>query len=126
LRGCRAGTAGCAEELAGLEELVEQSSRKLRRLLADLRPSTIDDVGLVASLRGLVDRVRRDDGLEVDFSGDGLAESAVPVPVRLAVFRIVQEALRNVARHAGTGRAEVSLDADGHGLRVRIADPGPG
>ena len=126
LRGCRAGTAGCAEELAGLEELVEQSSRKLRRLLADLRPSTIDDVGLVASLRSLVDRVQRDDGLEVDFSGDGLTESAVPVPVRLAVFRIVQEALRNVARHAGTGRADVSLDADGQGLTVRIADAGPG
>src|SRR5205814_721126 len=60
LRGCRSGAGDdVGEELARLEQVVEQSSRTLRRLLQDLRPSTIDDVGLVASLRSLADRVRR-------------------------------------------------------------------
>jgi signal transduction histidine kinase len=125
LRGCRSSPAEeTAEELSRLEQVVDESSRRLRRLLQELRPSTLDDVGLAASLRGLAHRLRDEDGLDVAIRSADLAEP--PVAVRVAVFRIVQEALRNVAKHAGTTKAVVDLDVHGGTLLVQVADRGQG
>lgn len=125
LRGCQgAADDEVPAELQRLEALVDQSRRRLRRLLQDLRPSTLEDVGLGAALRGLVDRVRTEDGLEVDLRGAPLDEP--PVPVRVAVYRIVQEALHNVAKHAGTDGAAVELTRENGCLHVRVVDEGPG
>lgn len=125
LRGIRSGPAEeITAELDRLEELVEQSGRRLRRLLQDLRPSTLEDVGLAASLRSLVDLVRREDGLQVELRTKLAFEPQVPA--RVAAFRIVQEALRNVARHAATDRAVVELIGDDSTLTLRIADEGRG
>jgi signal transduction histidine kinase len=125
VRGCRASPPeGIGEELAGLEKLVEQSSKRLRRLLQDLRPSTLEDVGLTASVRSLIGRIHEESDLRVELVGTIIPEP--PVPVRVAVFRIVQEALRNVAKHSRTNWAQVDLSRDDDQLVVRITDRGPG
>ena len=123
------GSQGAAEhevhaELQRLEELVDQSSRRLRSLLQDLRPTIIDDVGLRASLRSLADRVETTDGLKVSLQLADIPEP--PIPVRVAIFRIVQEALQNVRKHAGVREAAVELKVEHGDLVARISDAGVG
>lgn len=112
------------EELAHLEGLVEDSIRRLRRLLQELRPSTLDDVGLAASLRSLGDRFGTQDGLDVEVVDQLDREPAIAV--RVAIFRIVQEALRNTVKHASARSARVELSGDAERVVVRVVDDGTG
>ncbi len=111
-------------ELASLEKLVNQSSRRLRRLLAELHPSVIEDVGLAASLRGLVERMGDDYGLHVELQIEGFSEP--PVDVRLSAFRIAQEALQNIVKHSGTLNGELTVTRENGILALRVADFGRG
>ncbi len=124
LRGSQSGPPDeAAEELARLEALVEESTRRLRRLLQELRPPSLEDVGLAASLRSLADRAT-EDGLHVEFLPEEEVEP--PLEIRVAVYRIVQEALRNVERHSGADRAVVELSREDRALVVRVSDRGSG
>lgn len=127
LRGCRSSTPEeAAEELERLEGIVADSVGRLRRLLQDLRPSTLEDVGLAGALRGLAERVRREEDLRVELRGDRLISPEPPLPVRVAVFRIAQEALRNAVRHSGSSRAVVEVARDDGELTLRVSDEGGG
>jgi len=127
LRGCRGGPPEeTAEELERLEAIVAGSVGRLRRLLQDLRPSTLEDVGLGAALRGLVDRMGRDDGVRVELRGDDRVPPELPLAVRVAVFRIAQEALLNVLKHSTSRQAVLEVGARNGVLELRIADEGRG
>ncbi len=103
----------------------------MRRLIADLRPTSLDELGLGAALEALDERLARGGGIGVDLDLD-LEFPAGDAPTRLVsevedtVYRLVQEGLNNVARHASTGRATVEVKEIGESLRVRIADAGCG
>ncbi len=115
-----------AEELERLEAIVAGSVGRLRRLLQDLRPSTLEDVGLGAALRGLVDRMGRDDGVRVELRGDDRVPPELPLAVLVAVFRIAQEALLNVLKHSTSRQAVLEVGARNGVLELRIADEGRG
>jgi two-component system sensor histidine kinase UhpB len=106
-------------ELAGLA-LAE--TRELSRLL---RPPVLDDLGLVAALSALARSLGERAGLAVALSAEGLDERLEP-DLETLVFRVAQEALNNVSKHAGTARAEVALARRGGRLRLRVADAGAG
>lgn len=126
LRGSQGARADeVAEELKRLEALTDQSIRRLRRLLHRLRPSTLEAVGFVASLRGLVDGARRA-GLHVEIIGSETVTPEPSPPVREAAYGIVQEALRNVQRHARAAQARVELALRNGRLSMRIIDDGRG
>ena len=101
----------------------------MRRLIADLRPAALDELGLAAALEALVERLNWGEVLEVELQVD-LAYEAGRRPTRLlnqvedTVYRLVQEALNNAAKHAGAGRATVVVIEDGESIRVRIEDGG--
>jgi signal transduction histidine kinase len=123
VRGCLTADSGEIEaELHKLEELVSNSSAKLRRLLQELHPSTIDDIGLAASLRSLVDRLRTEYELHVEFRSHEFDEP--PGVIRIAVFRIAQEALANVVKHSGTLEARLSVTSDGREIELVVDDRG--
>lgn len=125
LRGSKtASEPDMRKELATLEEIVSDSSRRLRRLLQELHPSTIDDIGLVASLQGLAERMQEDYGLNVDLHLDLKQEPQVPT--RLALFRIAQEALHNVVKHADTRSADLRVFRQNGSIELRVADAGRG
>ena len=125
IRGSRGATdSDMRTELETLEEIVTESSRRLRRLLQELHPSTIDDIGLVASVRGLIERMHEDYGLNVDLHLDMSEEPAIPQ--RTALFRITQEALQNVVKHAGTLSADVRITRQNGSIELRVADAGAG
>ena len=109
--------------LTHLTESLNSGIALKRRIIEDLRPSTLSSLGLVPALEILCREFSERSGIAVD---------AALQPVRLApgaeltVFRLVQEALTNVAKHAQATRAEVAIGRDGDRLVVRVRDDGAG
>jgi signal transduction histidine kinase len=98
---------------------------RVRGLSMNLRPPTLDDLGLLPTLLWHFERYRAETGVRVEFKSRGPTARFAP-EVETAAFRIVQEALTNVARHARVMDVEVRLDVRPDGLALRIADRGVG
>jgi signal transduction histidine kinase len=96
-----------------------------RLLLATLRPGGLTSQGLVPALRALLEDLGRREGWKTALTAD-LGDGRLPGTVELAVYRIVQEALTNVAKHARAGAAAVALHRDGPVLVVEVTDTGAG
>jgi signal transduction histidine kinase len=112
-------------ELAELRELVVDTLDGVRRLAVRLGPSILEDLGLRAGLEWLADRVRAEAGVNVSVKV-GCADERVPAPVAIAVFRVAQEALTNVVRHAGAATASICLDDEDGSLVLVVSDDGIG
>jgi signal transduction histidine kinase len=105
--------------------LVDQGIASIRQVTSDLRPSLLDDLGLVPALRSLITDFNDRSDLRVTLAAP---DTLPPLPpdADLAVFRAVQEALSNVARHAGGQIVHVSLTSDDGELTIAIVDNGRG
>lgn len=113
--------------VADLRELVVDGLRRTRQLAFDLRPTVLDDIGLVAALQRLQEDLNARTGLTVELDTAALqAEERLAPAVETALYRVIQEALTNVVRHARASVASVTLSArDGH-VRVFVEDDGVG
>jgi two-component system, NarL family, sensor histidine kinase UhpB len=96
-----------------------------RDVMADLRPPALDDFGLVSALRAHAESFTARTGIEVHVAG-GTAPPELSGIGQTALFRIAQEALANVAKHAGATRVDIELHADADGAELGIADDGAG
>jgi signal transduction histidine kinase len=125
----RALSAGQPDLQHLLGRLIVETQRAvtdLRRIVYGLRPPALDELGLAGSLRDEVGRLRCAVpalAVSLDVPGDGLA--SLPAAAEVACYRIVTEALTNVARHAHATRCMVRLRLD-HGLRIDVRDNGVG
>lgn len=110
-----------------LRELVADALRRARQLAFDLRPTVLDDVGLVAALQRLGEDVASRTGLVVDLDASALTERARLAPeLETVIYRVVQEALTNVVRHASASTVSIAaVERDGK-IRVLIEDDGVG
>ena len=108
-----------------LQELSRQMSKGLYRLVHDLRPAQLDDLGLVPALEHLMDDVRERLALNVRLDVDSYKGRLGPL-VETVFFRVSQEALTNIARHAKTNQANVSLECQQNEARLIIKDKGIG
>jgi signal transduction histidine kinase len=97
----------------------------VRRIAADLRPGLLDDVGLRAAIEWQAEDFARRTGIPCTVSSE-LGDLQLDRGLATNVFRIFQEALTNIARHAGASSAWVSLGLDRGQLRLEIADDGVG
>lgn len=97
----------------------------LRRIAFDLRPPMLDDMGLLAALMWFSEKCRTQAGLNVTFRHNGLG-ARLPGNIETAIFRIAQEALNNVMRHAGVNRAEVAVWVTENTVVLRVQDQGRG
>jgi signal transduction histidine kinase len=111
-----------------LRELVADALQRTRRLAFDLRPTVLDDVGLAPALARLADDLsQRGATLVIDTEVDDSAERlTLPTEVTTVVYRVVQEALTNVVRHAGASSASVTVTVQGGVLRAVVEDDGIG
>jgi PAS domain S-box-containing protein len=110
--------------IEGLEEAVEDAIARLRRLMFELRPPALDELGLVAALVDQASRMAQDGGLVVKLEG---ALEHEPAPDRrVLLFRLAQEAFANVRKHARAETVRITLGRDEGGILVRIADDGIG
>jgi signal transduction histidine kinase len=117
--------AGSAEShLSQADELVRQAQKELNVLIQEMRPAALEGKGLAAALREYVARWSEGAEIPADFSVGG--ERTVPLEVEQALFRVAQEALANVARHSGAGRAEIDLAYTAETVTLRVADDGRG
>jgi signal transduction histidine kinase len=96
----------------------------VRRLVHDLRPPALDDLGLLGALRQLAERLRPP-GLTIEVAGSAGLD-ALPAAVEVAAYRIASEALTNVTRHAAATTCRVRIETDGTQLTVAVADDGTG
>lgn len=119
-------TEVAAESLRRLTHKVKDTLEEVRRVAMDLRPSILDDLGILATLSWFFREfgtVCQDMKVEKDFSID---EKNVPVPLKITIFRIVQEATSNIVKHANASRIQVSLKDAGGVLHLSIEDDGVG
>jgi two-component system sensor histidine kinase UhpB len=115
-----------AEELAETQRLATQAMQELLGLARDLRPAALDDHGLLPALRTQVRLFGERFGIAATFSADG-ARPFLGEFEQLVVYRVVQEALSNIARHAHAGRVKVAVSGCNEPrLRVTITDDGAG
>ena len=127
-----------ARRPGGAEAVIVQASEqlgmeveKLQALITELRPAALDDIGLASALVALVERSRVTQGFEataeIDLDYDqGRAPDRLPMEVESTVYRLVQEALTNVGKHAGATRVSVTVaERDGR-VHVEVSDDGTG
>ena len=113
------------EALGRLKDLAESTLEEVRKLIYDLRPTVLDDLGLTAALRWYAHAQLEPRGVEVTFNIQ-LGETRLEPVVETTLFRIAQEAMWNVVKHSGATHADVELSvADGR-VRLKVRDNGRG
>ena len=124
-RAVPAGSPG-RERLREVEAIVGRIGREAHDLAVDLRPTALDDIGLGAALAAYVTRWSDRTGVAADFQPMGLDGGRLPPEVETTVYRVVQEALNNIARHAAARRVSVIVERRGDELTALIEDDGRG
>jgi signal transduction histidine kinase len=109
-----------------LRKIAVLALTEIRRLAMGLRPSVLDDLGLDAALRRLAADFTQTHGLSVEVYADGLASRRLPSPVETALYRIAQEGLTNVAKHAAARTVSLLLRSSGSDVQMIIEDDGAG
>ncbi len=112
-------------ELVNLKNAVSTTLRETRKFIFDLRPMTLDDLGLFPTLKRYTQDLANKTGIQITFSPRG-AEQRLPPPLEISLFRIAQEALSNVVNHAHARQANVSLHIHEMGVTLTIEDDGQG
>jgi len=113
-----------AGEIKELAQQAQASSRDIRRLIHDLRPVALDELGLVPALREHLAECQREHGLASELVAD--VPERLPPAVETALFRIVQEAVNNVLRHAQAQHVRVALTRVDSQVRLDVTDDGQG
>ena len=108
-----------------MHEELARLSQDVHGLAYRLHPTVLEDLGLGDALRSECERVSRGQGLPVDQHIDALPAGITPA-VTVCLFRVAQEALRNIVRHAGAHSARVSLAPKDGGLQLLVIDDGAG
>jgi signal transduction histidine kinase len=106
-------------------ELVDTGMRSIRNVTRDLRPPLLDELGLLPALHALVEGFGERTGIAMSFAAPEMLPP-LPKDAELAVFRALQEALSNVARHAGARSVRVVLAQDNGTLELEVQDDGNG
>jgi len=112
------------EVITRLDEAVRESITRLRRLMFDLRPPTLDRVGVGPAVRELLDRIRAE--VDIDYTLDDKLTTEPSNDLRIELYRITQEALTNIRKHAGAHHVKIELRQVEQGYQVHIADDGVG
>ena len=111
-------------ELSDMEATITKSLKELRRVVVGLRPPALDELGLTHAIRQSLDELTVD-GIECKFSQDGIP-FRLPSSIEIAVYRVVQEAMTNIRKHAGAGSVSLNMEFREDELIVEVNDDGHG
>ncbi len=112
------------QRLVAVKEMAETGLTEVRRVIHEMRPTALDDLGLEAAIRWLVRRYE-DAGLKIDVQIEGL-EERLPDYIEITVFRLIQEACTNTVKHAAASHIRIALRHRGNWLTVEVTDDGKG
>lgn len=118
------GSLQSQELLKEATELIRKTIEESRQVIADLRPTELDDFGLAAAIRLRAEDLR-EEGWEVTYEED-LGDERLPAPVETTLYRVLQEALTNVRKHARTARVHVKLVREEQVVQLQVLDWGKG
>jgi signal transduction histidine kinase len=118
-------TEEARSRIAAVRELVVSTLQDVRRLAVELRPSALDDFGLATAVERLVDTFREQSGLRVHLE-ERLPAERLPSEVETALYRIVQEALTNIAKHSGATTVSILLTRRDGAVAAVVEDDGAG
>jgi PAS domain S-box-containing protein len=118
--------SGFAEQLAALAALTRQLDQELERIIWRLRPTALDDLGLVAALDNYIRQWAAESGIECALHTNGVEMGDMTSEIETAVYRILQEALNNVVKHAQARSATVLLDRSAGRVSLIVEDDGIG
>lgn len=118
------GTLIRADELKRPLELAQLAVKEARRIIEGLRPTALDDFGLAAALRLLVEDLRAE-GWEAGYE-ETLGDERLPTGLETALYRVAQEAINNVRKHAGTQKTRLALARTDNAVRLTVRDWGVG
>ena len=113
------------EQAHQLEMLSRNGVEELQRMVSGLHPPQLDDFGLLAAVRWYANDISNRFGITINISSQGGNPKLLP-DVRAVVFRIAQEAITNVVRHANAGRIDIQLDYTENDIYLRVEDNGQG
>jgi signal transduction histidine kinase len=111
-------------ELEHIQNIANEAYKSLQRYARDLRPSILDQMGLVAALNWLAEELGKELGIKTAVKADKLPP--LPSQTELAMFRIAQEALNNVRKHAQASEVNIAVKSDSHNIKMTITDNGKG
>jgi PAS domain S-box-containing protein len=114
------------DRLRQLQALTGVIGREVHNLALELRPTALDDLGLESAVANHAERWSERSGVEVDFHGTGLDGGRLPAPVETALYRVAQEALTNVLKHANARRVSLILQRTPGQAVVVVEDDGVG
>jgi signal transduction histidine kinase len=114
-----------SKQLVELKDLNARALRELRDLIADLRPSVLDDLGLVPALQGQVQEFTERSGVQASLIVGGRRRRLEP-EIEIVLFRIAQEALNNVGKHAQASKTLMRLEFEPQQVQLIITDNGQG
>ena len=107
-----------------IKQLIEQIESELRRLSHELRPTILDDLGLIPALEFLAQGVSKRFGIRITVEGE--TGGRLPAQVEVALYRITQEALNNITKHAGANYVAVRLQKEDNKIHLTVTDDGSG
>lgn len=113
------------EYLESVKGIAERMLNEIHRLISDLRPSSLDDLGLVPAILSYAEERLKPCGITLQISVDGM-EGRLPVVIETALFRIIQEAFTNIIRHSHASKVEIHLGLSESNLLLRLIDNGIG
>ena len=115
-----------ASQISALKTLVNQAMEELLRLARQLRPASLDDLGLIAAIEGQLARFSEQSGIQAVLHHEGAPE-ALTEDQQTVIYRVVQEALSNTAQHSGATFVDFDLRVfPSHGVELRVRDNGKG
>jgi signal transduction histidine kinase len=118
-------TPSAGESLHGLRDELVRMSKDIHALSYRLHPSVLAELGLAEAIKAECERFTRQHGISVELALEAIPDS-MNRDASLCLFRVAQEALRNVARHAGAGQVEISIRERDSGLQLEVRDNGDG
>ena len=121
----RGDTEQALRRLEEVRDMSNQNIRTIRNMSLLLRPSMLDDLGLIPALKWLAREVSRTTGLTVDVAADD-PPAELPEDHKTCLFRVVQEALRNISRHARASYAQIRVETANDRLLLSVQDDGAG
>ncbi len=113
------------EELVELKEVVKKSLQDVRKIIFDLRPMVLDDLGIIPALKRYIAEIQEKNTLFIEFQALG-SQERMSGTLEIAIFRVIQEALNNVLKHSGARTVNIYLEQVPGQVNVRINDDGVG
>ena len=113
------------EEIENLKSTVRETLNEVRAIIYDLRPMSIDDIGLLPTIRKMIEIFERKEGIHVEFQSNNIVDKLDKF-IELTLFRIIQEILNNVKKHSKAKQVKIKLEFGMGYLRLQIKDDGIG